>query len=342
MRLALVNDSPLAVEALRRVAAAGGHSVAWIAKDGVEAVAACKADLPDLVLMDLRMPIMNGVESTRRIMQDSPCPILIVTATVSGHFAEVYDAMGAGALDAVNTPVLGRRGDVDGDRALLEKIEMIGKLVGLQRAQRRQRISQEMKSADVLPPLVAIGSSTGGPDALAKVLANIPVKTNAAIVIIQHVDKDFAPGLASWLSERSGFPTEVITEGGTPRPGVALVAATNDHVVLTPGRGLRYTPNPRRLNFRPSVDVFFHSLAEHWPASAVAALLTGMGSDGADGLLALRRAGWTTIAQDQATSVVYGMPRAAAELDAASVILPIGDIGGRITRALGGALPARR
>ncbi len=334
MRLGLVNDSALALEALRRVVTGGGHTVAWVARDGIEAVAACKSDQPDLVLMDLRMPIMDGVECTRLIMADSPCPILIVTATVSGNFSQVYDAMGAGALDAVNTPVLGRHGEVDGDRQLLDKIALISRLSGQVRAPLPQQPRPEPTSEPV-PPLVAIGASTGGPDALARVLSRLPASLGAAVVIIQHVDREFAPGLVSWLAQRAGYPTELAVTGQPPRPGVALVASTNDHLVMTAQRTLRYTVEPRRLHFRPSVDVFFNSLASHWPRPSVAVLLTGMGSDGAAGLLALRQGGWTTIAQDRASCVVYGMPRAAAEAGAASEVLPLDEIGARIARALG-------
>jgi two-component system response regulator WspF len=285
--------------------------------------------------MDLRMPVMNGVESTRKIMADSPCAILVVAAGVETNYTQVYEAMGAGALDAVNTPVLGPRGDVAGDHALLVKIDMIGKLVALRSGplRRSPRATREMRDTAV-PPLVAIGASTGGPQALADILSTLPGDLPAAIVIVQHVDAEFAAGLATWLRDRSKFPTEVAREGRTPEPGLALVAATDDHLILGPDRRLGYTPNPRRYPYRPSVDVFFRSAVQHWRRPSVAVLLTGMGKDGAAGLLELRNAGWTTIAQDAATSVVYGMPKAAAEMGAAEKVLPIGRIGRVINEAV--------
>lgn len=340
MRVGIVNDSALAVEALRRVLVRTPHVVAWVASDGVEGIALCKADVPDLVLMDLRMPNMGGVACTKRIMAESPCPILIVTATVDGSFSDVYDALGAGALDAVNTPVLGRDGAIGGDAVLLAKITMVARLTG-RTAVLAVSPSTRIPVHAAVPPLVVLGASTGGPDALARILTQIPASLGAAVVIIQHVDRDFAPGLAAWLTDRTRFPCEIAVSGDGPRAGVALIAATNDHLVLTSARTFLYTPHPRDYHYRPSVDVFFHSVVEHWPGRGIAAVLTGMGRDGADGLRALRGARWTTIAQDEASSVVYGMPRAAAELGAATEVLALDSIGAHIASLVRSGSPRR-
>lgn len=340
MRIAIVNDSALAREALRRVVTAGGHTIAWVANDGGEAIEACKRDLADVLLMDLRMPVMDGVECTRRIMAETPCLILLVTATVEGNTSLVYEAMGAGALDAVNTPVLGANEQIVGDQLLIEKIERIGRLGGHSPNRRSGAIVPIERGK--LVPLIAIGASTGGPDALARVLTDLKPDLPAAVVIIQHVNAEFAPGLATWLTERTKFPTVPVRDGDVPRVGTALLAATDDHLTLTAQRMLRYTPNPKRLHFRPSVDVFFESLSEHWPVTCAAALLTGMGNDGARGLLALRAKGWHTIAQDEATSVVYGMPQAAAKLKAAKDVLPIERIGERLAEVAVSSARKRR
>ena len=328
MRIAIVNDSPTAVEALRRALDRAHHKIAWVARDGDEALQRCKDDRPDVLLMDLRMPRMNGAVATRKIMTEAPTAIIVVTSSVTGHYAEVYEAMGAGALDAVNTPVLGPKGDMAGDTVLIDKIATVGKLVGLRPGGKVTPPPVQIDSPIwTLPALVAIGASTGGPQALAEVMARFPRQLDAAVVIIQHVDPGFAEGLASWLYERSGFPTTLARPGSRPEAGRALIAATNDHLVLGPDRALSYTPNPRRQLFRPSVDVFFESSAKHWPRPSIAVVLTGMGRDGAAGQLALRQAGWTTIAQDERSSVVYGMPKAAAEVGAATEILPLDQIG---------------
>ena len=150
----------------------------------------------------------------------------------------------------------------------------------------------------------------------------------APVVLIQHIDAALAPGLAHWLTEQTGHEVAVASEGAVPGPGQVLLAATNDHLVVEQGRRrVRYVSEPRDYCYRPSVDVFFASVAAHWPGRGVAALLTGMGRDGATGLLTLRRTGWFTVAQDEATSVVWGMPRAAVEVGAADEVLPLRKIG---------------
>ena len=156
-----------------------------------------------------------------------------------------------------------------------------------------------------------------------------------AVVLIQHVDAAFAPGLARWLTERTGHRVEIAETGGRPTPGQILLAATNDHLILEGGSQLRYVSEPHDFCYRPSVDVFFESLNAHWSGAGVAVLLTGMGRDGANGLLSLRRAGWFTIAQDAASSVVWGMPRAAVEVGAAVEVLCLTRIGPMIVERVG-------
>lgn len=330
MRIGIVNDMALARESLRRVVQSSpGHEVAWLAVNGGEAIDRALRDPPDLILMDLIMPVTDGVEATRRIMAESPCPILVVTATVSGSVSKVYEAMGHGALDAVDTPTFGPSGDVRGAGPLLCKIDTVGRLTGKAGC---RSIPESQVATRRVPglsgnPLVAVGASTGGPNALAEVIGAFPEDLDASVVVVQHVDVAFAPGLARWLTERSSHRVDTAEPGDSPAPGRILLAATNDHMVLQRGRSLSYLGEPRDLCYRPSVDVFFASLAANWTGVGVAVVLTGMGRDGASGMLALRQLGWHTIAQDQATSVVWGMPRAAAEVGAAVEVLPLARIG---------------
>ena len=320
MRIGIVNDMRAACEALRRVVSSlPEHSVAWTALDGVEAIAMARRDRPDLILMDLVMPHVDGVQATRQIMAASPCAILVVTATVSGNISLVYDAMGHGALDAVDTPVLGPSGEVTGAGALVEKIAIIAKIVGVSAEPKRPA----RPDAGVPPRLLAIGASTGGPKALSDLLLPLPHDWNVSVVIVQHVDVAFAQGLAKWLGDRTGRHVRVVEHGQRPVAGDVLLAGTNDHLVLTKGRTLEYRAEPREVFFRPSVDVFFESVAEHWPQPGAALLLTGMGTDGAKGMMRLRSRGWHTIAQDEATSVVWSMPKAAVDMGAACEVLPV-------------------
>lgn len=337
MRIAIVNDMLLAVEAMRRVIVAQGeHQIAWVARDGEEAVTRAAQDRPDLILMDLVMPRVDGIEATRQIMAKSPCAIVIVTANVSDHTAKVFEAMGAGALDAVNTPVLGGDTQADGPKSLLAKIETIRKLIapspwqkphgpdesGLQRAAARNDV------------LICIGASAGGPAALAKLLSGLPAGFPAAIVIVQHVDAQFAQGLADWLASHAKLPVRLVTEGEPLQPGVVLLAGRDHHLVMTSAHRLGYSRATPDCAYRPSVDVFFKSVVQHRKLATIGVLLTGMGRDGAEGLLTMREHGFLTVAQDEATSAVFGMPKAAADLKAATEILALDKIAPRLVNVL--------
>jgi chemotaxis response regulator CheB len=334
MRIGIVNDVSMVVEALRRVVTSKPkHRVLWTAASGAEAVELCAKQPPDLVLMDLLMPGMDGVEATRRIMANSPCAILVVTASVGANAWRVFEAMGHGALDAVDTPTLG--GKTAGTVALLTKLDILEALItGKQESRGVGTLRGLRAAASGHDRLVAIGSSAGGPAALAKLLAGLPKDFPAAIVLIQHVDAQFAPGMADWLGKQCALPVRVAMEGESPAQGVVLLAGTCDHLALNPHGRLAYTADPRDHVYRPSVDVFFQSLTQFWHGEVIGVLLTGMGRDGALGLKALRNQGHFTIAQDQASSAVYGMPKAAATVDAAVEILSIDRIAPRLIRAL--------
>jgi two-component system response regulator WspF len=333
MRIAIVNDMVLAVEAVRRViTGTGGHELAWVATDGAEAVSRCASDRPDLVLMDLIMPGMDGVQATRQIMANSPCPVVVVTASVESNSSKVFEAMGAGALDAVNTPAATDAERQEGSLALLSKIETIRRLIGAPLASpgKSKSTSVHTENTGQHDCLVAIGASAGGPGALARMLSQIPASFPAPMVIIQHVDPQFAQGLADWLGREANLPVRLAQARDRPSPGTILLAASEEHLVLTSTGLLAYTSEPQDCPYRPSIDVFFKSIEQFWTGEVVGVLLTGMGRDGAEGLLGLREKQFHTIAQDEWTSAVYGMPKAAAELGAACEILPLEEIGPRL------------
>jgi len=337
MRVGVVSGPGRDTELLHRaVSLAPQHQIVWTAHTAAEAGEACAREMPELILLDVSAAGHDAVDATRRIMTATPCAILIVARSVQACTGRVFDAMGWGAIDAVDLPDVHNGELADSATALLGKMTTIARRLGDTRPipppQSRPRLIVPRRR-----PLVAIGASAGGPRALAAVLSRLPKSFPAAVVAIQHVDERFAPGMASWLSETSGVPVVVAEEDQEPRSGTVLLAGTSDHLALKSSNRLGYTPEPRHAVYRPSVDVFFQSASDFWNGDVVGVLLTGMGSDGALGLKALRGRGHHTIAQDEATSAVYGMPKAALNLNAAVEVLPMERIAPRLIELCGAA-----
>lgn len=329
MRIAIVNDTYMALESLKRIVeSAPQHEIAWLAENGEIAVDKCKYDLPDLILMDLIMPVMNGVDACKQIMQETACAILIVTSSVAENSSLVFRAMGHGALDAVNTPVLDpNHPDYSADD-LIYKIDIIEKLIFSNKPHLKKNdipkntpISSRNKTM-----LLAIGASTGGPAALASILKELPADFPAAIVIVQHIDQQFCPSFATWLDEQTQLPTRLAQEGDKPLVGHILISFGNTHLNLNKSEGFSYSDEPIDYPYRPSVNVLFNSIAAHWQGEAYGVLLTGMGRDGAEGLLALKQQGFPTIAQDESSCAVYGMPKEAVKIKAAKYVLSLDKI----------------
>ncbi|RJR50749.1 MAG: chemotaxis-specific protein-glutamate methyltransferase CheB [Desulfobacteraceae bacterium] len=335
MRIAIVSGSGLVIEILRHVVSlVPRHQVAWVASTGADAVKRVAVEKPDLILMDLFLPGVDGSQVTRMLMKEHPCAVLIVTEKLAENPAKVFEAMGSGALDASSTPAFTSDGKVEGAESLLVKIATIEKLIGKERGNGRNQTGAEGLIEKAAAPLIAVGSSTGGPKALSELLSGLPEKPGAPVVIVQHVDVQFAGSLADWLSGRTRLKVTLAKSDSRPQGNTVYVAGTNDHLVIGADLAFHYVEEPKECPYRPSVDAFFQSLVRYWPGKGVAVLLTGMGGDGARGLLELRKAGWYTIAQDQKTSVVYGMPKAAAELKAAMEILPIEKIAEAVTKKI--------
>ncbi|MFO0963362.1 MAG: chemotaxis-specific protein-glutamate methyltransferase CheB [Phycisphaerales bacterium] len=367
LRVAIVNDLAMAREALRRcIGSMPQTQVAWVAGDGAEAIAKAAQDRPDLILMDLLMPGVDGVEATRQIMHRCPCAIVVVTATVEGNATRVYEAIGAGALDAVETPRLA--GECGARRnALAEKIEMVRRMraggdatatrpappragapaAAAAPASAARPPSPIATAANTIastwseggaPPIVAVGASTGGPQALSVFLSSLPHPFPAAVLIVQHMEPAFLPGMAAWLTAETRRPVRLARAGERPEPGAVLLAGEAQHLTVTHKGLLCYVDGPPELLHRPSVDMLFQSLAASSLEPGAGVLLTGMGKDGAAGLLQMRERGWATFAQDAATSVVWGMPGAAVHLGAAEQTLPLHALGA----AVAGTINARR
>ncbi len=332
LKIAIVNDTMMAAESLRRVVSSEpDYQLVWVAYDGRQAVQKCHEICPDIILMDLIMPEMDGVEATRAITAKFECAILVVTASVGCRAGKVFEAMGAGALDAVNTPTLGANGKDEGRDILINKINAIATLIHGKPLRRKSTlVAPVLTSVSSQLPLIAIGASTGGPAALKSILEMLPANPGVAITVVQHVDEQFVASFTDWLDEQTALPVRIAQAGEPLVRDTVLVCGREEHLVLGANGLLTYQAEPTDLVYRPSVDVCFNSLADNHDNQSVGVLLTGMGKDGAQGLKSLRERGWWTIAQDQATSAVYGMPKAAKELDAAEEILPLDEIGIRL------------
>ncbi len=336
MKIAVVNDLQIALHALTHIVKGiPDVTLAWTALDGVEAVNKCALDKPDLILMDLIMPNMDGVEATRQIMRKTPCAILVVTATIEGNASRVFEALGAGALDAVETPRFEQSLDGTGGDRLRAKISQI---------RRNERITVKPTFDPIVTklhgnqhirrsPVVLLGASTGGPQALATVLRSFKQPLEFAVVIVQHLDTAFVPGFRNWLSHETGMMVRAADPGELAVAGTISIASSNRHLQFTSGGSFIESDSPAEALHKPSVDSLMLSAART-QLFGVAALLTGMGRDGAAGLLALKKSGWATIVQDSATSVVWGMPGAAVQCLAAEQVLPIDQIGQAIQTAL--------
>ena len=331
MRIAVVNDLSLAVEALKKVILSNTeHELAWVAYDGIEAVKKNETDTPDLILMDLIMPNMDGVEATKKIVESKYCPILVVTATVQGNSPKVFAALGNGALDAVKTPELT---DTDSVNRILEKIELLKPIIknNIAKHKPKKEIKEKPGGVGSANKILAICASTGGPHAIVKILSKLPDNYNMPVVIVQHIDQSFVEGFADWLNRQTGLNVKIAEPGEEPKTGNVYVAGKNKHLIFDNYGKLNYTNEGVGAYYKPSIDIFFNSLCEN-SIDTLAVLLTGMGKDGAEGLKKLKEKGKFTIVQDENSSVVFGMPKAAIENDAACKILPLEDIADEIIK----------
>jgi two-component system chemotaxis response regulator CheB len=316
------------------------------AADGRAAIELCQVLRPDVVSMDMHMPLLDGLATTEHIMAHFPTPILIVSASTNrGDLFRTYDALAAGAVDVVEKL---RPGETDRDwnarflaaLRLVSRIKVIthprARLAGLLRTTTSQTSSAPTTTA-TSGTVFAVGASTGGPAALVSVLGSLPRGPGITTLLVQHIDELFAAGFSEWLGGQCKVKIGQATAGEPllSRDGGVRIAPANSHLVVRDGR-LWLDHGPPRHSCRPSIDVLFESLASECGPRTVACLLTGMGKDGARGLLAIRKAGGRTFAQDESTSVVYGMPREAVHLGAAERILPIGAIGVEMARAITG------
>lgn len=309
--------------------------VVGTARDGREAVEQAERLRPDVIVMDVHMPRMNGYEATRRIMERAPTPIVMATASLSRDEAAVaFEALRAGALTVVEKPSGPDDPDqVEDARRLLETVKLMAEVKVVRRWPRRERPvppAAPPATPDRKVRLIAIGASTGGPAAVADVLAGLPGDLGVPVLVVQHIARGFIGGLAEWLGQGTRLAVKVAEADEAVRPGTVYLAPDGSQMGITRDGRIRLTSEAAEDGFCPSASHLFQSVAGAYGRSVIGVLLTGMGRDGVAGLRRLREAGGVTIAQDEETSVIFGMPGEAIRLGAAEYVLSPERIGGAI------------
>jgi two-component system chemotaxis response regulator CheB len=302
---------------------------------------------PDVVLMDIHMPRIDGFETTRRIMETNPLPIVICTATADPQELQVaFRSMEAGAVACVEKP-----GGYDDPQfeTTVQNLQQTVRLMAEVKVVRRwpkPRLAGTRAPAVVpsparsgAPRIVGIGASTGGPPILQSILSALPRDFPAPVLIVQHIARGFLSGMVEWLNQTTGLHVHVAAHGAITTPGHVYIAPDDFHLGVTSAGRLVLTRDPPDGGLRPSVSFLFRSLAENIGGNAVGVLLTGMGRDGADELRKMRDCGALTIAQDRETSVVHGMPGAAIEIGAAVQVLPADRIAAALLTELTRKIP---
>ncbi|MDO9557553.1 MAG: chemotaxis-specific protein-glutamate methyltransferase CheB [Coriobacteriia bacterium] len=343
IRVLIVDDSLVAREMLAQILSSDPDiEIVGMAHDGAEGVEMVERLRPDLVTMDIHMPKMDGLAATERIMAYTPTPILVVSSSVHGEgVGRAFDALSAGALEVVKKPEPRDWAELDSiGRAMIRRVRVLSRVKVITHIRgKRDQLVGGARSAAAGPPissrsLVAIGSSTGGPSALLSVLGRLRPGFPLPIVIAQHIADGFVPGLVSWLDGNCAIKIVQAVDGEELAAGRAYVAPTGMNTEVS-GDRVHFTKPKKDQLYIPSANTLFESVARSCHERGVGVLLTGMGADGAVGLKALFDAGGFTIAQDEETSIVFGMPKAAIEAGAARKVLGVQDIGAELERLAG-------
>jgi two-component system, chemotaxis family, protein-glutamate methylesterase/glutaminase len=357
IRVLVVEDSLTARKHLVSVLNADpGLVVIGEAEDGKRAIELCRAMRPDVVTLDMMLPLLSGVAVTEYIMAYCPTPILVVSSSINrGELYKTYDALAAGAVDVFEKPS-GRGPDGAWERGLIAAVKIASRIHVITHVRGKLAALHHVNGSApggchiaghgaghigglgaAHRSLVAIGASTGGPAAIVDILRELPHNFPLPILLVIHIGEPFSSAFAEWLDGQSKLRVRYARDGEViPTRGTTgvLMAPAGAHLVTQHGH-LWLRATPERNSCRPSIDVLFESLARQHGAETVACLLTGMGKDGAAGLLALRLAGALTLAQDELSSVIFGMPREAIEMGAADRVLPLDQFSAGLVDAVG-------
>jgi two-component system chemotaxis response regulator CheB len=338
IRVLIVDDSPVVSQMLSYILSSDPViSVLGVASHAEEAIAMTARLKPDIVTMDIVMPGLDGFEATRRIMENTPVPIIIVSSSYNpSEISKSFRAIEAGALSILTKPV--GIGHPLYEKQARELIDTVKALSDIKVITRKPRIAPageviaktEKEIARQEIRMIAIGASTGGPPVIQAILAGLPKNFPVPITIVQHITQGFTAGFASWLSDTTGLIVRVPENGENCMPGKVYVAPDNAHMAVDHGGRILLNNDPPDNGLKPSIAHLFSSIARVFREKAVGVLLTGMGRDGAEGLKMMRDMGAATIAQDRESSIVFGMNGEAVRLGAAQYVLPPERIAGAL------------
>ena len=334
IRVLLVDDSPLALQILQRLlAGAPDIEVVGTAGNGREALVRVAALDPDVICLDLHMPVMDGLAFTQAVMAERPRPILVVSVSVAAGGSGVFRLLEAGAVDVLPKPRDFQTADARLGAELVRKIRIVAGVRVLRHGVRTPGEATPPPLVPHAPPrLVVVGASTGGPQALHAILAALPADFALPMVCVQHIGSEFLAEMVGWLDAATPLRLALARGGERPVAGRVYFAPGGGHLEFDARGTLVLTDGPPCDGHRPSVSVSMRAAAQHFGAGAVGVLLSGMGRDGAEGMASIARAGGVTIAQDEASCVIYGMPAAAVALGAVQHVLPLARIVPALTR----------
>ena len=334
MKILIVDDSALLRGILKQTLLAHGSVKTVVeASNGKIAVEKNLSEKPDLIIMDINMPVMDGIAATREIMSRRPVPVMIFSNELDAHNS--FKALEYGALDLMKKPDIDQLNNPEFYRAFIDRLHEL--------ALSLPKHHHEMESGpDAGAPegkgfdMIVMGASTGGPLAIGSIISTLPESFPLGIVIVQHMETGFDDSFASWLDGDTPLSVRLARDDDFPSPGEVLIAPASYHLLFRNGR-LALDDGPKVLNQKPSVDVLFSSAASQFRERLVGVLLTGMGSDGAQGCVDIKRNGGTTLVQDADTSTIFGMPKSAIRLGGASRVLPLDKISETLLALAGSA-----
>lgn len=336
IRVLIVDDSMFMRAAIEKtLTVLGGFVVIGSARSGQEAVAQVRALAPDAVTMDYNMPGMNGAATVREIMQVRPTPVIMFSAHTRQGARETFEALAAGAVDFCTKP----HGEVSADLSAIAA--ELGAKLRVAATSRPRSLAPLRANQPAIPPgpitlppmgprLVVIGVSTGGPAALSRVIPALPPRTRFATAVVQHMPAQFTRALAERLDGLSAVTVKEAEPGDVPAPGLVLIAPGDRHLTFDQRGAVVISDGPPVNACRPSADVTMLSAAAVYGRRTIGVIMTGMGKDGAAGMVAIKRAEGRTLAQDRETSVIHGMPAAAIDAGAVDHVVPLDDIAQRL------------